>query len=81
MRETARNVHIVRTPRLDPQRVIKARYALGLSGTELAKRAKVSRSLISDIEHGRRAGSPETQRLIADALGVEPAELWAEAVA
>ncbi|HWD83306.1 MAG TPA: helix-turn-helix transcriptional regulator [Kribbella sp.] len=68
----------MRTPRLDPDRVIKARYNQGLTATELAKRSGLSKQLISQIEHGRRAGSVETQKAIADALGVLPADLWSD---
>lgn len=71
----------MRTPKLDPDRVIKARYALGYTGSELARRSGVSKQLINEIEHGRRPGSPETQKAIADALGVTPADLWLEAKA
>lgn len=68
----------MRTPKLDPERVIKARYSQGMTATELAKRSGVSKQLISGIEHGRRAGSVETQKAIADALGVTPADLWTD---
>lgn len=67
----------MRTPQLDPDRVTKARYTLGISSAELARRAGLSKQTISDIENGRRPGSPETHKAIADALGVEPADLWA----
>lgn len=69
----------MRTPQLDPDRVIKARYSLGLSAAELAKRSGLSKTFICDVEHGRRNGSAETQKAIADVLGVSPADLWAEA--
>lgn len=58
--------------------MIRARYNQGLTATELAKRSGLSKQLISQIEHGRRAGSVESQKAIADALGLDPADLWAE---
>ncbi len=78
VRALLRTVVHMRTPRLDPERVIRARYALGLNAAELARRANLSKQLVSDIEHGRRSGSPETQKAIADALGVSPDALWLE---
>jgi transcriptional regulator with XRE-family HTH domain len=45
--------------------VVLARQKTGLSQAELAKRAKVSRSAISEIEHGKRdPGLEYLQRLL-----------------
>jgi transcriptional regulator with XRE-family HTH domain len=65
-------------PQLDAERVTKARYSRGLNAAELAEKAGISKQLLSDIEHGRRFGSPATQKRIADALELEVAELWAK---
>lgn len=68
-------------PQLDAELVIKARYTRGLTAAELARRAGLSKTFICDVEHGRRGGSPETQKAIADALDMPLDELWAEQVA
>lgn len=65
-------------PRLDPDKVIRRRYMLGLTATQLAERADRSRSLICDVEHGRRPGSPETQQAIAAALDIDVSALYAD---
>lgn len=63
-------------PKLDAELVTKARYERGLNASELARKAGISKQLLADIEHGRRPGSPATQKAIADALGIQLAELW-----
>lgn len=40
--------------------------------TDLAQRAKLSQSYLSDLESGRRKGSPETLTALANALDVPP---------
>ena len=40
--------------------------------TDLAQRAKLSQSYLSDLESGRRKGSPETLTALAHALDVPP---------
>lgn len=47
--------------------VLARRQALGITQTELARRARVSQSLISDAENGNRV-KPEYLRKIEDAL-------------
>lgn len=47
--------------------VLARRQALGITQTELARRARVSQSLISDAENGNRV-KPEFLRKIEDAL-------------
>lgn len=53
--------------------VRELREAAGLSQYELARRTGLSRSLICEIESGRRGLTPSSQRLIAKVLDV-PAE-------
>jgi len=48
----------------------------GLTQVELASAAELSQGYISDIETGRRTGTPAALRQIADALGV-PLDLLA----
>jgi transcriptional regulator with XRE-family HTH domain len=55
--------------------VRKRRIALGLSQEELAERADLHRTYISDIERGSRNVSLENIKRIAGALKVEPWEL------
>ena len=45
---------------------------------DLAERSGVHRNLISEYEHGRSGAHPDTIRKLADALGIEPAELIKE---
>lgn len=66
-----------RDPRLDPERVMARRYALGLLQRELAERAGVSPQMVCDIEAGRRSGSTRTRARIAAALNVPVEELYA----
>lgn len=47
----------------------------GLTQTELGQRAQVNRVQIADIEAGRKAGSVETVRKLAQALGVTMEDL------
>lgn len=51
------------------ERLRSARKTAGMTQTELAKKAKVSQTTISDIERGRNQGSAELPR-IAASLGV-----------
>jgi transcriptional regulator with XRE-family HTH domain len=52
-----------------------ARRAQGLTQSELADRAGVSRNLIAQAQHGY-VPSLESQQRIADALGIDVAGLW-----
>lgn len=66
------------------------RELVGLSGRELARRCGLSEGSMSNIEHGLHKVAPDTQRKIADVLGVpldsitivipEPADADAEPV-
>ena len=62
-----------KTPRL---RELRERAAL--SQNEFSERARVSRATIADLEAGNRSAQPRTVRRLADALGVEPEELYGE---
>jgi len=46
-----------------------------LSQEDLARRARVSRATIADLEAGKRPARPSTRRKLAEALGVAPHEL------
>lgn len=46
------------------------REALGISGANLARRVKISESMLSQVERGINGASPEVTRRLADALGV-----------
>ncbi len=54
----------------------KAREAAGLTTTELAARAGVSDGAIRGYEAGRNLPSVVTAQRIADALGVDVADIW-----
>ena len=61
---------MLKTPRL---RELRERAAL--SQEDLAKKAGVARATIADLEANKRPARPSTRRKLAEALGVEPAEL------
>jgi transcriptional regulator with XRE-family HTH domain len=56
-------------------RLRELRDKASLSQEELAELAGVSRTTIAELELGKRAPHPKTRRKLAEALGVEPAEL------
>jgi transcriptional regulator with XRE-family HTH domain len=61
---------------VNPTRCKELRTARGLSIRKLAKEAGVSTETIYSLEHGRRDFIwPKTARKLAEALGVDPAEL------
>jgi transcriptional regulator with XRE-family HTH domain len=62
--------NLLKTPRL---RELRERAAL--SQEDLAKKAGVARATIADLEANKRPARPSTRRKLAEALGVEPAEL------
>jgi transcriptional regulator with XRE-family HTH domain len=51
------------------------RVLAALSQEDLAKRAKMSQTTLSDLETGKTEARPSTVRKLADALNVEPREL------
>jgi len=53
----------------DPRAFRRLRIEAGLSQTDLAHRAGVSKSHISGVEQGRAGFSPKNLKAIADALG------------
>lgn len=55
------------------------RAELGLSRKQLATRAGLSYSYLSEIEGGKKEPSSKTMFVLADALGVSPSELMAAA--
>ena len=56
----------------------KYRQILGISQAELAERINCSLTLIGNIEIKKRFPSPRNLDLLAKALGVKPADLFAE---
>jgi transcriptional regulator with XRE-family HTH domain len=61
---------------VNPTKCRELRTARGLSIRKLAEEAGVSTETIYSLEHGRRDFIwPKTARKLADALGVDPAEL------
>jgi transcriptional regulator with XRE-family HTH domain len=56
-------------------RLRELRDKASLSQEELAELASVSRTTIAELELGKRTPHPKTRRKLAEALGVEPAEL------
>ena len=60
------------------QNVKKYRQILGISQAELAERINCSLTLIGNIEIKKRFPSSKNLDLLAQALGVRPADLFAE---
>jgi len=57
------------------KKVKELRLRAGYSQEELASRAGLHRTYMSDIERGKRNVSIENIKKIADALNVDPSEL------
>jgi transcriptional regulator with XRE-family HTH domain len=64
---------VLKTPRLR-----ELREKAALSQNEFSDRSGVSRATIADLEAGNRSAQARTVRRLADALGVEPEELYGE---
>jgi len=62
-------------PRIDGERLRALREARFLSHRDLAKRASVSPTTVLNLETGRVEAQRRTVRKLAEALGVDPAEL------
>lgn len=54
----------------------RLRLEAALSQKLLAERASVSQTTVSDLETRKQQARPSTMRKLADALGVEPRELF-----
>ena len=62
---------------INPTRFRELRTGRGLSIRKLAKEAGVSTETIYSLEHGRRDFIwPKTAKKLADALGVDPGDLY-----
>jgi predicted RNase H-like HicB family nuclease len=57
-------------------RLRELREKSALTQQELAKRSGVGRATIAGLEAGHRRAQSETARKLAEALGVEPADLY-----
>jgi transcriptional regulator with XRE-family HTH domain len=64
--------------RLNVERLRELRRQKVLSMRELEEKSGVSYNTVWRLETGRTGAQPRTIRKLADALGVEPAELLAE---
>ena len=60
--------------KVDVEKLWKLRVNRGLTQRQLARKARISNSTLSKIEHGRGA-MPSTLKKLADVLGVEPVDL------
>ncbi len=63
---------------LDGARLRRARRGRALSQQDLSAATGVAQATLSDLERGKRGARASTLRKLAEALGVEPAELMAE---
>ncbi|WP_426568173.1 helix-turn-helix domain-containing protein [Streptomyces canus] len=59
----------------DPRAFRRRRVEAGLSQTDLALKAGVSKSHVSDVECGRAGFSPKNLKAIADTLGCTISDL------
>jgi len=62
-------------PRVDGEKLTTLRERRFLSHRDLAKRAGVSPTTVLNLEAGRVEAQRRTVRKLAEALGVDPAEL------
>ena len=58
------------TRNLNGATVRVVREALGISQRDLAERAGISQGALSNIESGKHGSTPETNRKLADGMGV-----------
>lgn len=56
---------------INPAALTMARELVGLSQSELSRRAGLHRGSVHRIEKGEHPITPQTQRALADALGVK----------
>ena len=63
---------------IDGERLRRIRKERLLTQVELSKRTGVAQDSISSLETGKREAHAGTLRKLAEALGVEPTELWKE---
>ncbi len=63
---------------VDVERIKSLRRQRVLTIRELAEKAGVSKTTISNIENGQAEAYPSTIRKLARALGVEPRDLLAD---
>ncbi len=52
------------------ERIVECRKACGITASELARRAKCSKSYLSELEHGKRGVGAELLLSLANVLGV-----------
>ncbi len=64
---------------LDPIKVRRRRFELGLYLTTVAKNAEISKGHLSMIENGRRGGTAPVLARIAKALGCQISDLLPDA--
>ena len=55
---------------INPAALRELRLAIGIGQRELGRRAGLHPGSITNIEAGKHAVTPETQRILADTLGV-----------
>ena len=67
-RKTRSKADAADPPPIDANRIKVRRLRRGITATQLAKAAEISRSYLSHLEAGRYRGSPETRAAIAKAL-------------
>jgi transcriptional regulator with XRE-family HTH domain len=60
------------------RKIRRLREELGVSSSELARRARVSQSQVSRLEHGKHHFRMSTLERIAEALGVHPVYFYME---
>ena len=61
-------------------RIKEIREFCRMTQMELSTKAKISQPYLVDLENNRRGAKPETLQRIADAMGVQVADLYVEGV-
>jgi transcriptional regulator with XRE-family HTH domain len=80
-REMPRDMEEEKTVDTMGERVHRLRKERGLTMAELGVYSRTSESTISLLESGKRNASARTVESIADALGVQPGELYPKGIA
>lgn len=63
-------------PRFDADAVVRTRLARGITRAELAEAAQITRQALFNIEQRGATPKPATAKALAEALELDPSDLW-----